>query len=142
MSLGPPPINNGDASLPAGQLVAKEDVEADGHIRYTRTTITGASGALGSETYTFTTQRKFRMPGRIKAVVIPKTLSSPGTLGSPFSYSQMTTYVSAPVDLEALAATVTVSYQTSGTLGALTLPRWDPPQWATVDYDVILRPGG
>ena len=112
--------------LPAGILLAKDSDDRDGHTVWTVSTMQLANGdadpTIGTA-HSFTTMHPFRYPGRAKAITT--TISAPG------AKLCFDVYKSPPVDLLVLA-TVTITYQVSHELGAVSPTLWNPDNWATI----------
>jgi hypothetical protein len=118
-----------DASFmtPVGVLAAKDSDDIDGITRWTVTCFQKNDGndPTTGTALSYTTKRSFTYPGRAKAY---GTSISVGYLGVKTNYD---VFKSPPV--QALVdATISISYQTSTTIGALTYSLWNPTDWATI----------
>ena len=112
--------------LPTGILLAKDSDDRDGHTVWTVSTMQLANGGAdptSGTAHSFTTMHPFRYPGRAKAITT--TISAPG------AKLCFDVYKSPPVDLLVLA-TVTITYQVSNELGAVSPTLWNPDNWATI----------
>jgi len=123
---------------PPGVVTARSVQKPNGVPVYTVTARgTKAGGAVNSLTYSFTTKRQFRLPGRLKPFLRTVEASSPGAIPSEFEIKCANLYQSSPVDVW-VDATTTVSYTSATTPGTITPALWNPTEWATVDTQVIL----
>ena len=108
--------------LPTGVLMAKDYEDNAGHSVFTVTTMQLAGGGVdptSGTALTIQTMHPFRYPGRAKTItttVLAKTCYD--------------VYKSPPADV-LVDATVTITYQTSSSLGAIS-DLWNPDSWATI----------
>ncbi|MFA6959953.1 MAG: hypothetical protein WC205_04280 [Opitutaceae bacterium] len=125
---------------PAGVVIADATEKPNGIPVFTVRAIQGADGGSPEAvTYSYAEQRRWRAPGRVKAQVITKAISSPGSIPSVFDFKTLTLNKSAPVVFEGLDVTVSITYQSSAEPGSVAPVIWDPQQWSTADWDYILR---
>lgn len=111
----------GTRSAPAGVVIRDDYVKADGYTVYTVTSMQAADGttAITSVSLAFERYVPFTYPGRAKAWV---ENVSPKYFLDVFLGPPVSTLVS---------ATVTITYQTSNTLGSIGT-FWNPSTWATM----------
>jgi hypothetical protein len=113
-------ISLGSRIAPSGVVIADDYRDSDGFTIYTVTAMQTAagSGTVTGATIAFERYVPFTYPGRAKAWV--------ATVGS---QSFLDTFLGPPVETLVLA-TVTVTYQTSSSLGSIGTV-WNPDEWAT-----------
>jgi hypothetical protein len=111
---------------PIGVLAAKDSDYIDGVTRWTVSCFQLSNGTdpTAGIALSYTTKRVFTYPGRAKAFSVSTYLLGANKINYDVFKSPP---VQALVD-----ATVTVTYQTSSTIGALSFPLWNPTTWATI----------
>jgi hypothetical protein len=118
---------DGTYMLPGGVLMAKDYEETEGAQIWTVTAMQLAAGGAdptSGTALTNTTKYDFTYPGRAKAI------STTVVLGAT-TFTIYDVYQSPPIKLP-IDATVKITYQASGTLGALDNAIWAPDTWATI----------
>lgn len=113
---------------PIGVLAAKDSDYLDGYIRWTVSCFQKSDGTAPDSgiALQYTTKRPFTYPGRAKAYATSVIIG--GGVGTKTNYD---VYKSPPVTA-LVDAIVSITYQTSSTVGALSYPLWNPTEWATV----------
>lgn len=117
----------GTYSIPTGVVTAFTTELVDGVTRYTATCLQDKTGAYDPTSGTaeqYTTKRPFTYPGRAKAISTNATAAA-------VTKTCYDIFRSPPITV-LIDATVTVTYQTSSSIGALSYTLWNPDTWATI----------
>lgn len=118
-------VSLGIKSTPDGVVTSDDVDQVDGVARYTVSAVQSLTG--GSPTgspYSFEKYVQFLYPGRAMAYSKAVTVSGGGTA------TLLNVFESPPIETEVLA-TISISYQTSNTLGSVPYTKWQPKEWAT-----------
>jgi hypothetical protein len=114
-------VSLGTKQTPTGVVIKDESENIDGVIKYTVTARQSSTGGNPTaESFTFQRYHPFTYPGRLKAYIATGAESR-----------ALDVYKSPPAQIDVLA-TVTVSYQTSNTIGSLAATFWNPLDGATI----------
>lgn len=117
----------GTYAIPPGVVIAFTTELVDGVTRYTATCLqdkTGAYDPTSGYAEQYTTKRPFTYPGRAKVISTNSTAAG-------FTKTCYDVFRSPPITV-LIDATVTVTYQTSSSIGALSYTLWNPDTWATI----------
>ena len=114
-------ISLGTRTAPSGIVIRDDYRNADGYIIYTVTSMQAADGGSATgATYSVERYVPFTYPGRAKPYA-----------GSYGYFTTLDVFKGPPVTTP-IKATVTISYQTTNTLGTIS-DFWNPKDWATIN---------